>query len=301
MRCLFHPVIDGWASWGRVYQDRAAFGSLAEAILEREGLEPAALERCTPGTHAVFKAGPYILKIYAPAESGNGAAGDWARELWGLQTAASRGALVTRPVASGCIEDRYTFYYLVTEYVDGVDFAHAVQGMTAEDKRAFGRRLRTITDRLNQPVPPGPQPVDLVQTALANERWRVYPPCFQQELAAFVQGCDLSEPVFVHADLNPDNLILGPDGGVTLLDFGDALTAPVCYEQAVVASALFRFDPPFLQGYFADRTAEELTDLCLTGLLLHDFGADLLRDLFGAPARFDSIAAVRGALAACMV
>ena len=68
---LFQKIIDGWASWGRVYCDLPAFEPLIREILRTEGLrQDVRLSRLTPGTNAVFRAEEMVIKIYAPAESG---------------------------------------------------------------------------------------------------------------------------------------------------------------------------------------------------------------------------------------
>ena len=51
----FTATIDGWTSWGRVFQSIEAFEPLIRHILSQHALPIAEIEHCTPGTNAVFK------------------------------------------------------------------------------------------------------------------------------------------------------------------------------------------------------------------------------------------------------
>lgn len=287
MQYLFQPVIDGWASWSKVYQNLSVFRPLAEEIFRREGLAFSEPSHCTPGTHAVFRVGAFLLKIYAPPSAGM-SAGDAQRELWGLKAACGLGVPVTRPVASGCLADRYPFRYLITAYVDAPSFQAVRDNMTAAEKYELAKRLRQITDKLHMRVS-APYPVDILKTAAENRRWHAFPENFRRELPQYWSRLDLGPLYLVHGDLNPDNLLLCPEGPL-LLDFGDSLAAPLCYEEAVVAAELFRFQPDFMRGYFCGQTAGQVAELCFQGLLLHDFGANILCDRFGGSAAFQSLA-----------
>ncbi|MCL2514019.1 MAG: aminoglycoside phosphotransferase family protein, partial [Oscillospiraceae bacterium] len=78
------------------------------------------------------------------------------------------------------------------------------------------------------------------------------------------------------------------DGGLCVIDFADAVLAPVIYEHALVAFA-FEFDPALLRGYFADYTPDGFVEMCFNGLLIHDFGGDIVRDCVGKPEEFNNL------------
>lgn len=287
MQYLFQPVIDGWASWSKVYQSLSAFRPLSEEIFRRERLAFSEPSHCTPGTHAVFRVGAFLLKIYAPPSAGL-SADDAQRELWGLKAAFGLGVPVTRPVASGQIEDRYCFRYLITDFVNAPSFQSVQDKMTAAEKYGFARRLRQITNKLHAQVRP-PYPVDILKTAAENQRWHTFPENFRRELTQYWSRLATGPLFLVHGDLNPDNILLCPEGPL-LLDFGDSLAAPRCYEDAVVAAELFRFQPDFMRGYFGGQASVQIAELCFQGLLLHDFGANILCDRFGSPAALHNLA-----------
>ena len=70
MEYLFTPDIQGWASWGRVFQSENAWTPVIRHICEHEKLPFTKLEHLTPGTNAVFKVGDAVFKIFAPKDSG---------------------------------------------------------------------------------------------------------------------------------------------------------------------------------------------------------------------------------------
>ena len=189
---LFRAEINGWDSWGRVFQNKECFGPLIEAIFLREGLPMTAVENCPPGTHAVFRVGNYIIKIYAPLEAGDSEA-DYLREIWGLKTAYSRGVCVPAPVADGSVEDRYCFNYLITEFMELLSFAEVCEAMFPAEKVTFGREIRSLTDGMNLPAQAG-RPSGAEWAFSEQGRWREYPESFLRERRAYLSSYRHSAP-----------------------------------------------------------------------------------------------------------
>lgn len=248
---------------------------MAEAICRLARVPFFPLAACAPGTHAVFAAGENIIKIYAPAGAGMGG-NDFAGERFGLAFAARRGVPAPHMLACGTLHDRYDFDYLITKRVPGAPFAQWVKGRTDAEKTAFGARLRALTDRMNVPCawPESPG-------AGESPRWREMSAALRQARAALQSpGADSGRPVFVHGDLCGDNLLVSPQGDITLLDFGDARLAPLSCEHAVVACELFTLDRALMRGYFGDYDAPALADALSGALLRHAYGANILLDHF---------------------
>ena len=53
---------------------------------------------------------------------------------------------------------------------------------------------------------------------------------------------------------------------------------------------------PFMEGFFGAYSALEMADLCMQGLLPHEFGANILRDRFGPENRFADLDTLRQSL-----
>ena len=202
---LFHETIANLADWGRVFQNRALFEPLAREIFARCGLPFPGLENCLPGSNAVFGAGPYILKIFAPEQSRIGGEAEFAAEVYGLRRAEELGVPAPRVLASGTVCDRYVFRWLLLERIVGQP------PRAGQDARweALGRQLRAHVERLDTPCAPfDDRPL---RRPLAEARWELFSETFRREREAFLEGWR-PEHVFVHGDLNSDNLRTTPEG-----------------------------------------------------------------------------------------
>jgi hypothetical protein len=82
--------INNWQEWGEIFQSIPAFTPLVEYILRKENLPSVKIENLTPGTNAVFKVGDYVVKIFAPAESGIDQTLDLQTELFSTRRANRR-------------------------------------------------------------------------------------------------------------------------------------------------------------------------------------------------------------------
>lgn len=298
MATLFQETICDWATWGRVFQSIPAFTPLLQEIYRREGLPFPGAAPCAPGTNAVFRVGDTIAKLFVPAESGMDSAPDYQTELFGLDRAQRLGLPAPRLLAAGQLQDRYLFRYLLLERIEGGSLAAYGPRLSGGQKTALGRQLREAADLLNTPCPPF-NGADPVERAFTNRRWRSFPTSFNEERLRWIGEYSCPERVFVHGDLNPDNLLLRPDGRLCIIDFADALLAPRVYEHTLVACE-FHFERPWMEGYFGAYTVEGMADLCLEGLLLHDFGPGILRSCLGDPADIGSLAVLRARLRAAV-
>ena len=83
------------------------FTPLAREICRREKLEFTSLENLTPGTNAVFCVGNYVVKIFAPKESGFDLQADYLNESAVCGALTERGISTPRLVACGSVQDRY--------------------------------------------------------------------------------------------------------------------------------------------------------------------------------------------------
>ena len=344
---LFHHVIHDLEDWRQVFQDPDAFEPLIREIFRRHGLPFAGIGRCAPGSNAVFRCGGYIVKIFAPEESGIGGRDDFLTEKFGLLRA--KRLSVPAPVlyAEGVIEDAHTFRYLLLEYVEGESLAGLSPRLSGGERFRIGRRLREIVDRMD--VACEPFNSHALFGRAAEERWKAFPASFRREREMYLRqrygggrvdgqteaagdSAAFSEmaaegravgrtAVYVHGDLNPDNILIRPDGRLCLIDFADAMRAPIELELASLLCDGFRFDADYLAGFLDAKKAfrqetfrnaagekgnliresrkeegrreEKLAESLLFGLLIHDYGVNIIRDNIGAPERIPSLKTLR--------
>jgi len=289
---LFRGKIKNWDDWGGIFQSIPAFAPLVRYILRRERLPVAEIANLTPGTNAVFRAGDYVVKLFAPAESGIDQTCDLQTELFAAAWTEQKKIPAPRTVAHGYVEDAYRFAYIVTEYVEGPDFDHTLTEMDAADKTRLGIGLREIVDKMNAPCADF-NGIDVINDLIRQRRWDKYPERFKAERRAYIDARLFGEKVFVHGDLCGDNILVTPGGTLCILDFADAALAPQCYEHALVAAELFNFDPPLLRGFFDGVSVEELTDVCFDGMLIHDYGGDIVAHRIDEPNEFTRLHILR--------
>lgn len=270
---LYHQNLEGWAAWGREYQNRKAFSPLAQEIYRRNGIGFEPLTPLTPGTNAVFRSGSTVIKIYTPDETGLSGKVGYETELFSMKHSEACGFPAPRVLAGGYIDDKYRFYYIIMEYIDAPEFleirptlSHDALVSLASD---FGQKLR----RLNVPVNRF-TPVDVCEQAEENERWNHLPPAFRTEALRIAAEAAGESQVYVHGDMNGDN-VLFRDGGLYVIDFADSNTAPYWYESVCVICDLFDFDLACAEAFTA-LSGDELAHQLYRGLMLHDFGADII-------------------------
>ena len=284
---LFKGEINGKQDWIELFQSASDFTPLVEHIFAVENLPFEKIENLTPGTNAVFKVGGYVVKIYAPEESGFSQSLDLQTELFSTRRANEIGVPAPKLITNGFVEDKYRFDYMVTEYINGVELEEAVKTMTDKEKIAVGRKLRGICDKMNTPCESF-NDIDIMNDKGRYRCWDNYPENFKTERFAYIKSHNYGDNVFVHGDLCLDNILMTPSGEFYIIDFADAVLAPAIYEHALVAYAV-ELDPALLQGYFGDYSTDEFIDMYFNGLLIHDFGGGIVNDCFGEPDEFQTL------------
>ncbi|MCL2363146.1 MAG: phosphotransferase [Defluviitaleaceae bacterium] len=276
---LFSPQVNDWNDWGKIFQSIPAFSPLIEHIFALHGLPMVEIENTKPGTNAVFKVGGYVIKIFAPPCFGQDFGTNIDVELFGMRWAQACDVPAPRVVASGLVEDTFAFHYIIMDWIEGKLLSDIEDELTYEDKITIGQKIRSITDKLNQPCD-NFTPVDVMEYALRDKEWadEGYTAAFQAERLEYLHGFNMAayQKVYCHSDFHAENILIDDKLDVYLIDFADAMYAPKEYEQVYIVSALFCFEKPYMLGYFGDYTVDEIMDLCMTWLPIHVWGHSTL-------------------------
>ncbi|MBR5312495.1 MAG: aminoglycoside phosphotransferase family protein [Clostridia bacterium] len=293
---LFEHTITSLDAWSKIFQNTEAFEPLVRHILDLHGLPQTAVENTTPGSHAVFRTGGYIVKVYAPDTFGWPCESDFLTEIAAMRHANRLGIAVPELIAHGRIYDRYEFRYLIQTFVHGTEFGKAE--LTSEEKYAVGQQLREICDKMNVPCERF-NDYDFPEDAIADEdEWEDFTAEFRRSREEYLRGYAHGTPVYVHGDIHIDNAILDGQGRAWILDFADSVTAPAEYEYASLFPGLFRMEKAYLDGFFGKDqwTAADVAEKLTYGFCLHRFGGHIIRDLFGDCGVFRSVADLREAI-----
>lgn len=291
MEHLFTEKIQCWEDWGRIYQSIPAFEKLVRHIFEKEGLPRAQITHLTPGTNAVFRVGDYVAKIFAPAESGMDQTDSRRTELFAAKFARDAGVPIPGVEAFGEVRDRYSFAYIIMKYTVGRELGEELAASGRERQFLLGRALRALTDAMNVPCAPFNR-IHVIDDPDRSRRWKTYTEAFLRERKAYLAGAQLGEFVFTHGDLCADNVLVGENGELVVIDFADAVLAPGCYEPSLL---LFEYGsyPAFLQGYWEGEDPQEVAGEVFTGILIHDFGGDIVKGAFPGATAFGTVEELR--------
>lgn len=274
---FFNEPIHNWSEWGAIFQSTEAFTPLAKEIFRREGLAFPGLKNLTPGTNAVFRAGEYVVKMFAPRESGMEPQRDYSNESavcgaltrWGIST--------PRLIAHGKIQDTYLFYYLVTEYCPGEEAGVWLKNASPGQLEDFIRQLKELFQTLHRPAEELIPPVNLLERALDNPRLERLPVSLRNEIAERAAKLDLTDTVLVHGDLTGENILIGANNRPIIIDCADSCLAPWWYELAPQVFELFHCRQDLLQ-MFVDTDPEAFVEQVMDAVCIHDFGANMLWD-----------------------
>lgn len=274
---LFNEPIHNWNEWGAIFQSIEAFTPLAREIFRRERLAFSGLENLTPGTNAVFRAGDYVVKIFAPRESGLEPQVDYSNESavcgaltrWGIST--------PRLIAHGKIQDTYLFYYLITEYCPGEEAGTWLKKANPSQLEDFIWQLKGLLQTLHRPAEGLIPSVNLLGRALDNPRLERLLVSLRDEMAERAARLNLADPVLVHGDLTGENILIGADNRPIIIDCADACLAPWWYELAPLVFELFHCRGDLLR-LFEDTDPEVFVEQVMDAVCIHDFGANMLWD-----------------------
>lgn len=278
-RMYFKEEINGWDSWGKVFNSLEAFRELVQAIFEKEGIQlREEIENLTPGTNAVFKAGNIVIKIFAPDESELGTETDYQTELTVMKHLGEKGVAAPGVIACGEIKDRYLFRYILMEYAMGEEAGRVLPCYTTEQKKEIVKQLKRVLNILNQPAEELLPKRDLKKQAAGNFRLKGLSQTLIQELEDCVQKQEVGNCCLVHGDITGENVLIDSEGTLRLIDFADCNLAPAYYELAPIVFELFKGDKEYVSEFVGEKTREEFFEQLMKGLALHDFCGNLIKD-----------------------
>lgn len=286
---LFQNNIYNWPSWAKVFQSKFAFHNLIKEIFYKEDLPFNQLENLISGTNAVFKVGNYIIKIFAPLESGKDFKNDFLQEITSLKSAISLNINTPKIISYGTINDRYLFRYIILEYISGIELSKIWSRLDSRERYEIGRLLKILVDKFNCES-------DILDHKICLDKlnfktFNNFPKSFKLDREDYINSYPYKDQTYVHGDLNKDNILIS-NNKLYLLDFADSLYAPKVYEESLIIAELFEFDRSSILGYFNNFDIDKLTEICISGLLIHEFGGYVIKDRIANPKDIESISSL---------
>lgn len=281
MEHLFKKDIIDWNSWGSVFQSIDDFKKLIQEIFIRENLKGYdKIYNLTPGTNAVFKVGNYVVKIFAPKESGANTDEDYNAEMDAMERAIEKGINTPNIVAAGSIQDKYMFKYFIMDYLDAKEAGNILNGYSYNQKVNFAQKLKENLNKLNT-TPQNYNNSDFIkERAINNERWNQFLLSIRLQISDILSDYDLSQCVYVHGDITADNVMIDKHDNLFIIDFADSTMAPAEYEYPPIIFDLFNFDVELIHAFIKDMDYNIFIDKLFISILLHDFGANFVESIY---------------------
>ncbi|OHT17431.1 hypothetical protein TRFO_12391 [Tritrichomonas foetus] len=188
-RYYFKELINGWESWENLIKSSNIFEDLVRHIFSQNGLKFTKIDQAFPAWNAVFKVGTFLIKIFAPIESGyKYSLSDFNTEIKGQKFALSAGVNTPKIISHGVFNDKYEFLYLIEEFIENCvtledDFFFS---LCEEEKRSIGKKLREIVDKMNVKNE-SIRSMNFFEMFQRNENWMKFPLSFHQEQHKKVQ------------------------------------------------------------------------------------------------------------------
>jgi len=261
-------------SWGKVFQDIEVFQPLIETIFEKHNIEIGEISNLIPGSNAVFRVDNHVVKIYAPKEV-ELLYGDYEVELSAIRIANENEVCTPRIIAHGIVEDTYIFPYIIMGLAEGVEASDVINTLDEEEKVYFIERLNKILNQMNKAIHEA-TPIKKIEQGPCNPRWDMHPSHIKDLVTELKKKMDIRDCVFVHGDLTGENVLI-KDREIQVIDFGDVRQAPKYYEYAALVFDLFDCDKTLVK-YFAEGREDFVEDV-VRSIILHEFGANIVRDL----------------------
>lgn len=273
MSNIFFEEIKDWNTWGKVFQSIPAFEMLITKIFDREGLGFGEISHLTAGSNAVFKADNYVVKIFAPAESGFNTEIDYNCEILGMKRAMELGINIPNVAATSAIKDKYLFRYIIMDYIDGKDAKDVLKSYSDGEKIEFVRQLKENIGKMNSKFDGEYPAFDVKERVLTNERWNSFNEGIVSQVKELVMNYDMPNKVYVHGDITGDNVMITQEGALYIIDFADGRVASKEYEYPPILFDLFDFDKVMINEFIGGQNASDFAKKCFYGILIHEFGA----------------------------
>ena len=273
MNNVFYEEIKDWDTWGKVFQSIPAFEKLIMKIFEKENLKYKEISHLTAGSNAVFKVDNFVVKIFAPIQSGFDTEIDYKCEILGMKRAIALGINIPNVLATSFIEDKYLFRYIIMDYIDGKEGKDILKDYSNNEKLEFVQQLKDNINKMNIEFNEKYPAFDVKERLLVNTRWSILNNKIFDQVKELVKAYNTTNSVYVHGDITGDNVIITLEGKLYIIDFADGRIAPKEYEYPPILFDLFDFDRIMINEFIGDQNTVNFVDDCFYGILIHEFGA----------------------------
>ena len=224
-------ILDDNQSWQGFVRSPEAFTPLIKHIYQINNLKLDEIFYITVASNAVFRIGDKVIKIFYPPEAGfrymlDCEIYEYKTELAVMNFAKNAGILTPEIICNGIVQDkRYSFGYIVMNFIDGISAENAIKGFDDKEKREFVLKFKEMIDKLHVKadidIPRFDEP-----ERLNHVFWNNMPELFREDRKRYLANANFPEAVITHGDLSGANIIIDKQGCINLLDFAESKFAP---------------------------------------------------------------------------
>ena len=269
------PAISNDSDYSAVIGNDAVWLPAVTTVCRRHDVPTTGLEREPPGTHVVYRSGPYVIKLFCP--------------LWRDQAVAEvaclkgvQGLEIPKLVATGSLEG---WEYIVMSVIEGVPAIRVWDSISHEDRLEvvgqLGEWIRSLHGSRALPELKVDWDAFLVARRSGCERHHRMTGKWNDWISERVSDFSESsfEPVLLHSDFTNDHVFLTEQKGrwriSGIIDFGDAMMGHPHYD-FIAPLCFFTFGDPTLSRRLVEsyglKLTPELANRLTTYCLLHRYG-----------------------------
>ena len=278
MSFLFNTTLINKKNWLEAIKNTVEVNNLITYIFEKEKIRVSSLYPLTPSTNAVYRVGCYVIKVFAPEIIGYPAEEEFKREIYMLMNLELSGIKAPRLYSKGIIEDKYVFYYLITEFItDSITASKFLINSKPHVTYDFLINLQLVIDKIHQIK------ADNNLTQLLSRKTACY---LKGELEFervklvnnFLITKSPSKNVFVHTDLSGDNILINKNHEIIIIDFEDWMYSNEAIELPAIVFELLN-NTVYVKELINVFNYCDIIEELFMGLLMHPSCQQYLRQI----------------------
>jgi len=270
---LFEGIIyNDHGSWHDHLRMPNAFNRLIKHIYQINHIQISQINITQMPVGAVFRVGDTVIKIFVPPELGEKFCDDreYITELSILEHARNAGILVPDVICCGTVRDkRYTFDYIVMNYIEGIIADDVLPGFTDAERNDFALKFKNIADKLHVTNPDLPIPHFDEPGKINHPLWNNMPESFRADRLRYIENADFPESVVCQGDINGGNVIIDQAEKLYLIDFSESVHAPAYYDLPLIYD--YKHDKVLMTAFYGDYQNDAFYDKVTMAVLLNWF------------------------------
>lgn len=268
MSFIFNTTLKNKKNWLEANSNSVEVHNLISFICKKEKIRVNNVYPLTPSTNAVYRVGCHVIKVFAPEIVGYPAEHEFKREIFMLINLELCGVNAPRLHSYGNINDKYVFYYIITEFIDdSVTASKFMLNSSPHIINDFLTNLQLVVNKIHNIK------ADKNLTKLLSRKPSC---CFKGDLEVerislvnnFINNEALSQNVYVHSDLTGNNILINKNNKITIIDYEDWMYSNEVIELPAIVFELLN-NKVYIKQFLKVLNHCDFIEELFIGLLMH--------------------------------